>query len=112
MVSRMPPISPAANATRPPGPARAYSGPNEMLEHGDMAAFIEQVRQGYENETNRGAWGYLVVDALAGDNVLLAQDILDMMDNDPRAVSMSADTLEPWVKAFAGRSDLAAVRPR
>ena len=42
-----------------------------------MAAFIEQVRQGYENETNRGAWGYLIVDALAGDNVLLAQDILE-----------------------------------
>jgi len=107
LADAMPPISPAANATRPPGPARAYSGPDEMLEHGDMAAFIEQVRQGYENETNRGAWGYLIVDALAGDNVLLAQDILDLMDNDPRAVSMSADTLEPWVKAFAGRTDAA-----
>lgn len=100
-------LSPAARATRPPGGGGGYSDPNEMLENGDMAAFMEQVRESYDNDSNRGAWGYLVVDALADDDLVLAQDTLDLMEERSRAPSMSAELLEPWVKAFAGRNEAA-----
>ena len=100
-------ISPAARATGPAAGSVSYDNPNQMLEAADMAAFMSQVRASYEADTNRGAWGYLIVDALAADDVALAQDALDLMEDGPQAGSMGADVLEPWVKAFAGRAESA-----
>lgn len=99
-------VSAAARSTRPAG-SPSYSNPNEMLEAGDMAAFMAQVREDYTQDENRGAWGYLIVDALAADDVPLAQDVLDLMEDGGQSRSMGADVLEPWVKAFAGRTEAA-----
>ncbi len=99
-------ISAAARATRASSSA-TYSNPNEMLEAADMAAFMTQVRESYVADTNRGAWGYLIVDALAADDIALAQDALDLMEDTGQPRSMGADVLEPWVKAFAGRAESA-----
>ncbi len=102
-----PTISRAAYMTRASTRTEPYDNPNEMLEQADMAAFMGQVRDSYASETNQGAWGYLIVDALAADDIALAQDALDMMDDGQQARSMGADVLEPWVKAFAGRAESA-----
>ncbi len=99
------PVSARAEATRPAfAPKEAYPGPNEMLENADMAAFIGQVRGDYAAGRNFGAWGFVVIDDIAGGNLPSAQDTLDAMaSHRPPPEILSADHLRPWVQAAAGR---------
>jgi tetratricopeptide (TPR) repeat protein len=78
-----------------------------MLARADMAAFMERVASDYSEDKNSGAWGYAIVDALAGDQIPRAQDILDRMAEKPAPEILSADHLRPWVMAFAGRAETA-----
>ena len=101
-------VSPAAEATRPSSPPESpYPGPSEMLARADMAAFMERVASDYSEDKNSGAWGYAIVDALSGDQIPRAQDILDRMAEKPAPEILSADHLRPWVMAFAGRAETA-----
>ncbi|MDZ4761535.1 MAG: tetratricopeptide repeat protein [Alphaproteobacteria bacterium] len=101
-------VSDAAQATRPlAAPAEAYPGPSEMLENGDMAAFMALIRSDLAADRNHGAWGYAIVDALAADNPPAAQDVLDAMAMHPSPEILSAEHLRPWVLASAGRSETA-----
>jgi tetratricopeptide (TPR) repeat protein len=78
-----------------------------MLARADMAAFMERVASDYSEDKNSGAWGYAIVDALSGDQIPRAQDILDRMAEKPAPEILSADHLRPWVMAFAGRAETA-----
>ncbi len=100
-------ISSQAAATRPKGAQATYNNPNEMIEAADMAAFMERIRADYVAEENAAAWGYVVVDALASGQVVLAQDVIDLMEDEPAPQFMSANHLKPWTLAFAGRLDAA-----
>jgi tetratricopeptide (TPR) repeat protein len=79
-----------------------------MLARGDMAAFMERVVSDYAEDKNAGAWGYAIIDAIVGDQVPRAQDVLDRMAAEPAPEILSADHLRPWVMAFAGRAETAA----
>ena len=98
-------VSTRAAATRPAFPPKdAYPGPNEMLENADMAAFMGQVRGDYAAGRNFGAWGFVVIDDIAGGDLPAAQDALDAMaGHRPPPEILSADHLRPWVEAAAGR---------
>jgi tetratricopeptide (TPR) repeat protein len=102
-------ISESAERTRPAyAPKEAYSGPDEMLESADMAAFMTRVRTDYASGKNTGAWGYVIIDALAANEVPMAQDVLEAMaKHNPQPEILSADHLRPWVQAAAGRIDTA-----
>lgn len=102
-------ISAPAEQTRPVyAPAEAYPGPDEMLENGDMAAFMTLVRSDYAAGKNFGAWGYVIVDALAAGDVPKAQDVLEAMArHNPQPNILSANHLRPWVEAAAGRVETA-----
>jgi tetratricopeptide (TPR) repeat protein len=102
-------ISRPAETTRPVyAPKEAYPGPNEMLENGDMAAFMTLVRSDYAAGKNSGAWGFVIVDALAAGDVPMAQDVLEAMaKHNPQPQILSADHLRPWVQAAAGRIETA-----
>jgi len=98
------PVSAAAKATAPyDKPLGGYPGANEMLEAGDMAAFMGRVRVDYAKKANAGAWGYLIVDALAANDPALAQTVLDGMAGRRPSEWMSANHLRAWVFAFNGR---------
>jgi tetratricopeptide (TPR) repeat protein len=99
------PISAAAAATAPYDKALAnYAGGNEMIEGGDMAAFMTRVRTDYAKKTNAGAWGFVIVDALAADDPVMAQAVIDAMAGRRPPDWMSANHLRAWVYAFTGRS--------
>ncbi len=102
-------ISTPAEKTRPAyAPKVAYPGPNEMLENADMAAFMTRVRSDYASGKNSGAWGFVILDALAANQVPIAQDVLEAMaKHNPQPEILSADHLRPWVQAAAGRLDTA-----
>lgn len=98
------PASAAAKATAPyHKPLAPYEGANEMLEAADMSAFMTRVRTDYARKTNAGAWGYVIVDALAANDPALAQAALDAMTGRRPSEWMSANHLRSWVFAFNGR---------
>ncbi len=98
------PVSTAALATAPVEPPEGYPGPNEMLENADMAAFMGRVRADYASKENSGAWGYMILDAIAADDPATAQAVLEAMAARPSAEMLSAQHLRPWVYAFNNRA--------
>jgi tetratricopeptide (TPR) repeat protein len=100
------PVSAAAAATAPYDPVETgYPGPNEMLENADMSAFMARVRSDYARKDNSGAWGYMIIDALAADDVATAQAVLDAMAGRPPPERLNAAQLRPWVYAANGRAE-------
>jgi tetratricopeptide (TPR) repeat protein len=100
------PVSDVARATAPFDPPLApYRGPNAMIENADMNAFMTRVRSDFANSESVGAWGYMVVDALAADDVATAQSVIDALEGKPPQEWMSANHLRPWVYAFNGRGE-------
>jgi tetratricopeptide (TPR) repeat protein len=75
-----------------------------MLENADMSAFMARVRADYARKDNSGAWGYMIIDALAADDAATAQAVLDAMSGRPAPERLSAPQLRPWVYAANGRS--------
>jgi hypothetical protein len=61
------------------------------------------VRVDYAKKSNAGAWGYVIVDALAANDPALAQTVLDAMASRRPSEWMSANHLRAWVFAFNGR---------
>lgn len=99
------PVSAAALATAPfDGPSEPYATPMAMIENADMAAFMERVRTDFAHSTNAGAWGYMIVDALAADDAATAQLVMDGLAGKPPSEWMSAAHLRPWVYAATGRT--------
>ncbi len=99
------PVSKAALSTAPYDvPPAGYPGANEMLEAADMSAFMARVRTDYSKKQNAGAWGYVVVDAIAADDPALAQSAIDAMAERPPPEWLSANHLRPWVYAANSRS--------
>ena len=99
------PVSAAAEATAPTEkPLAAYKSPNAMVEAGDMAAFMARVRNDYAHTQNPGAWGYMIVDALAADDPATAQTVLDALTGKTPPQWMSANHMRPWVYAANGRT--------
>ena len=100
------PVSAAAKATAPyDKPLGGYPGPNEMLEAADMSAFVGLVRADFAKRVNSGAWGYMVVDALAAKDPATAQTALGLMNGRRPSEWMSPNHLRPWVYAFNDRND-------
>lgn len=104
------PVSAAAEATAPtealPAP---YKSPNAMIEAADMSAFMARVRNDYAHTQNPGAWGYMIVDAIAADDPATAQAVLDALNGKKPPEWMSANHLRPWVYAANGRGPDAIV---
>ncbi len=99
------PISAAAAATAPYDKGLAtYASANEMIEAADMAAFMSRVRADFAKKTNAGAWGYMVLDALAADDPVTAQSVIDAMAGRRPPDWLSANHLRTWVYAFNGRT--------
>lgn len=99
------PASAAAKATAPyQKPLAPYPGANDMVEAGDMAAFMGRVRADYAKKVNAGAWGYVIVDALAANDPAFAQTVLDGMASRRASQWMSANHLRAWVYAFNGNA--------
>lgn len=99
------PVSAAAKATAPyDKPLVPYPGANEMLEAADMSAFMGRVRADYAKKANAGAWGYVVVDALAANDPAMAQAAIDAMAGRRPSEWMSANHLRAWVFAFNGKT--------
>jgi tetratricopeptide (TPR) repeat protein len=101
------PVSEAAVKTAPVYPPESYDGANEMLEAADMSAFMARVRADYAANKNSGAWGYVVIDALAGGDAVFAQEVLDEMGKHSDPEMLSAKHLQPWALAFAGQAQSA-----
>ena len=99
------PASEAARATAPFDAPAPYAGANEMIENADMNAFMTRVRTNFAGSDNAGAWGYMIVDALAADDVATAQSVIDALEGKPPQEWMSAAHLRPWVYAFNGRAE-------
>lgn len=98
------PVSAAAKATAPYDKGLAnYAGANDMIEAADMSAFMGRVREDYAKKTNAGAWGFLIVDALAANDPVTAQAAIDAMSGRRPPDWMSANHLRAWVYAFNGR---------
>lgn len=107
------PISDVAAATAPyEKPERPYATPQEMIESADMAAYMARVREDYANRRNSGAWGYMIVDAMAADRPAEAAEVLEALSGRPAPDWMSANHLRPWVHAANGQTDdaLAAMK--
>jgi len=99
------PVSQAALSTKPyDAPATGYPGANEMLENADMSAFMGRVRADYAKKQNSGAWGYMIIDALAANDPATAQAVLDAMSSRPPTEMLSAQHLRPWVYAYNSRA--------
>ncbi len=99
------PVSAAAQATAPyEAPETPYATPTDMIANADMAAFMERVRTDFANSRNVGAWGYVVVDALAADDVVTAQTVIDGMEGKSTSEWMSVNHLRPWVFAANARA--------
>lgn len=99
------PVSAAAKATAPyDKPLVPYPGANEMLEAADMSAFMARVRTDFAKKANAGAWGYVVIDALAANDPATAQAAIDAMAGRRPSEWMSANHLRAWVFAFNGRA--------
>ena len=97
--------SAAAEATAPSeAPLAPYASPNAMIEAADMSAFMERVRHDYSQKQNAGAWGYMIVDALAADDPATAQGALDALNGKKPPEWMSANHLRPWVYAANDRA--------
>lgn len=100
------PASAAAAATAPfDAPLAPYASPNAMIENADMNAFMTRVRREFASSESAGAWGYMVVDAIAADDFVTAQIVIDALEGTPPQEWMSANLLHPWVMAFNGRAD-------
>jgi tetratricopeptide (TPR) repeat protein len=94
-------VSPQADATKPAyAPAAPYSDAMSMIENGDMAAFMARVHKDFSDKKNSGAWGYLIIDELAGGDIAGAQAVLDAMATKPPAEMLSFNHMRPWVLAF------------
>jgi len=99
------PVSLAAKATAPVEPPKdGYPGANEMLENADMSAFMTRVRTDFSKKENAGAWGYMIIDAIAADDPVTAQAVVTAMAERQPPEMLSANHLRPWVFAAAGRS--------
>lgn len=99
-------VSPAALATAPyEKPATPYASPQQMIESADMAAFMQRVREDYAKKRNAGAWGYMIVDAIAADRPAEAQEVLQALSGRPAPDWMSLNQLRPWVYAANGLAD-------
>jgi tetratricopeptide (TPR) repeat protein len=103
---RVEPVTPASAAALATAPhmkrLAPYPGANDMIEAGDMAAFMARVRGDYAKKVNAGAWGYVVVDALAAKDPVFAQTVIDGMASRKASQWMSANHLRAWVYAFNG----------
>jgi tetratricopeptide (TPR) repeat protein len=99
------PASTAAVTTAPFDPPASYASPNAMIENADMNAFMTRVRSDYASSESAGAWGYMVVDALAADDPATAQSVIDALEGKPPQEWMSGVQLRPWVMAFNGRAE-------
>lgn len=97
------PVSAAAKATAPFVRPAGYPGANEMIENADMSAFMERVRADYAKKTNAGAWGYVIVDALAANDPATAQAVIEALSGRRPPEWMSANHLRAWVYAANGR---------
>jgi tetratricopeptide (TPR) repeat protein len=101
-------VSAAAKTTAPQYPAAGgYKGANEMLEGGDMSAFMARVRTDYAAKKNSGAWGFMIIDALAANDLPQAQAVMEAMASKPPPEILSSVHLKPWVLAFAGAGAMA-----
>ncbi|MEZ5939028.1 MAG: tetratricopeptide repeat protein [Hyphomonadaceae bacterium] len=100
-------VSAAARQTASPMKV-AYSSPQEMLQAGDMSAFMARTRADFAADTNEGAWGFVIVDALVADDVALARTVATAMEGKPKPQFMSVAHLNPWVTAFEGDVESAA----
>ncbi len=96
------PVSTAAANTQPVYPPESYPGVFEILENADMSAFMRRVRSDYAGDRNSGAWGYVVIDALAASDPALAAEVIAEMDKHSDPEMLSSKHLNPWVLAFAG----------
>ena len=70
----------------------------------DMAAYMARVREDYANRRNSGAWGYMVVDALAADRPTEAREVITELDGRAAPDWMSVNHLRPWVHAANGEA--------
>ncbi len=106
LVQPVTPASAAAAATAPfDAPLAPYASPNAMIENADMNAFMTRVRRDFANSESAGAWGYMVVDAIAADDPATAQTVIDALEGKPPQEWMSANHMRPWVFAFNARAD-------
>jgi tetratricopeptide (TPR) repeat protein len=104
------PISLAAKETQPAEPPKdGYPGANEMLENADMSAFMARVRTDFSKKENAGAWGYMIIDAMAADDAAAATTVLNAMAERPPPEMLSAIHLRPWVFAASDRKAEAMV---
>jgi len=102
------PVSAAALATAPyEAPQTPYASPQEMIANADMAAYMARVRQDFARRRNSGAWGYMIVDALAADQPAEAREVLDALAGRPSPDWMSANHLRAWVHAAGGDAEKA-----
>jgi tetratricopeptide (TPR) repeat protein len=102
-------VSPAARATHLAiEGAQAYAGPQEMLGAADMQAFMSRVRSDYAAEKNVGAWGFVVIDALAAGDPAFARTVLTAFEAKEQPQFLGAAQLSPWVSAFEGNGAQAA----
>jgi hypothetical protein len=78
------PVSAAAMATAPfDAPMAPYASPNAMIENGDMNAFMTRVRSEFARSESAGAWGYMIVDAIAANDPATAQSVIDALEGKP-----------------------------
>ena len=99
-------ISDAAMATAPyEKPAYPYARPQAMIENADMSAYMARVREDYANRRNSGAWGYMIVDALAADRPAEALEVMNELDGRPAPDWMSVNHLKAWVHAANGQTE-------
>lgn len=97
-------VSDAAKATAPyETPERPYASPQQMIENADMSAYMARVREDYANRRNSGAWGYMIVDALAADRPAEAMEVVMELDGRPVPDWMSINHLQAWVHAANGQ---------
>ena len=100
------PVSAAAMATAPfDAPMAPYASPNAMIENGDMNAFMTRVRSEFARSESAGAWGYMIVDAIAANDPATAQSVIDALEGKPPQEWMGSVHLKPWVLAFNNRAD-------
>jgi tetratricopeptide (TPR) repeat protein len=102
-------VSASAGMTAPLFPRSGpYADALEMIESADMSAFMSRVRTDFLAGENSGAWGYAVIDAIAGDDAALAARIIAAMEKESDPETLSAAHLKPWVMAFAQEPGAAA----
>jgi tetratricopeptide (TPR) repeat protein len=66
---------------------------------------MARVREDYANRRNSGAWGYMIVDALAADRPAEALEVMNELDGRPAPDWMSVNHLKAWVHAANGQTE-------